>query len=176
MTEETEMSLPSPFKNVFEESRRLLFEGYTEGESAEMKKRREDRFAVFYDKHVVVSGKVRSCMWDMTHKDGALLPGPMCYSIGIKVKGYKKEKVEDYLKIKKSTLGIDEDSGEMTNENLWRLSGFGVFADRDFEKGQYIGPYLGGLNEVTRNMLNSNYSLNRPDGKLLDANGGFWNK
>ena len=55
MMDETEMSLPSPFKKVLEESRALLFGGYAEGESAEMKKRREERFGEFYDKYVIVS-------------------------------------------------------------------------------------------------------------------------
>ena len=173
---ENETPLSSPFKSVFEESIKLLFDGYADGESVEMKKRREERFATFYDKHVIVNGSVPKSKWNMSSKCGAMLPVEMKYTIGIKINGYQNEKIHDYLEIKKSTLGTDEETGDVKNPDIWRFSGFGIFANRDFQKGEYIGPYLGEIKENGRNTLNSSYSMNRPDGKILDANGGFWNK
>jgi len=86
---------------------------------------------------------------------------------------------------------------------LYRQSGYGVFADRDFEVGEYIGPFLGdvkileksedseeesnkkrkkksgqanaGKKKTKKEQYQSSYSLESPDGYIVDAKGSLWN-
>ena len=83
--EEKKCDLNSEFKSVFEKFRKRLFEGYSPKDSEELKKRREAQFKEYYNKHVVVTGKVKGSKWYMYHDDGFIPPPDMEYHIGIKI-------------------------------------------------------------------------------------------
>ena len=136
---------------------------------------REKSFTDLYDERVTVTGHVAKQSWKMKKAQGCLLPSSIEYSIRINEHGHQKVNFDNYLVIKKSTIGTDENVA-VKDEELFRQSGLGLFADRDFEAGDYIGPYIGELKEMKTGMYLSSYSLNMGDGKtVVDAKGGLWN-
>jgi len=152
------------FTSVLEEARKLLFLMYSSEETASMKTERLERFQAFYDSHVKVIGRCDRASWKMSCNEGLTLPVGMRYEIKINKIGWMKKKYYPYLEIKKSTLGAGE--GEDFDQTLFRQSSLGVVANKDFEKGEYVAPYLGDIRPVTgRNMHESGHAMRWTDGE-----------
>ena len=112
----------------------------------------------------------------MNFSRGLVPPDDLTYEIKIKKSGWMNTKYEPFLIIKKSQLGASN-----TNDgNLFRQSGLGVFADKDFAVGEYIGPYLGDQRPVKqKNMHESSHAMRwiQEDGieYTMEARGSFFN-
>jgi len=80
MTTEDE-ALKSPFKHVFEQSRRILIDEYDENETENQRKVRNDSFRVLYDTHVKVIGHVKRSTWRLPFASGLRTPVDMSREI-----------------------------------------------------------------------------------------------
>ena len=191
--------LNSRHKVLFELCREAIIDDYKNNESVQEKKVRMQKFRTLYDKHVKVSGHVVRESWTMNHDQGFQPPQSLHYKISIKGNNWKKVKYHPHLIIKKSTIATQPD-GTVTNQELFRQSGYGVFAAKDFEAGEYIGPFLGEVKAIKKHnednnsesesrtkrrktkksagadgkdMYNSSYSL-QTENHLVDPKGSFW--
>ena len=168
-----EEPLISDYKDLFENCRKALFQDWVPGEDADAKKVREDTFRAFYNDFVKVTGRVQREAFIMKHDAGFMPPPTLVYDICLKKNGYAHEAWKPYFEIRKSTLGVGVDA-EIEDGEVYRKAGYGLFAAKDFVKGEYIGPYLGTMMERTSSTYLSSYSLNIGD-RVVDAKGAMWN-
>ena len=169
----------SIFTNLFNLARELLIEAYHAEETADEQNRRRNKFVMFYDQYVTVVGKVSKKTWYMNYSTGFIAPPTVEYVIKVKPNMHEHEAWQSLFVVKKSTLGTNS-QGEMIDGKLYRESGYGLFAARDFEKDEYIGPYLGDVIERTfdkygeETTFTSSYSLDLGKDVLIDPGGGQW--
>jgi len=163
-------NLSSPFLHVFEGCRDALIEAFHEEETNKDRKKRYDNFERIYANHAVVKGHVDRSTFQITHETGFIPPPSLYYTIKIKSSNASKKKYDDYITIKKSLIG--EGDPEVS-----RKSGYGVFADRVFTKGEYICCFLGEM-YIQNEKEDSVYSLdlsNSTGDYYVDPKGSFWN-
>jgi hypothetical protein len=171
------------FANLFDTAWEKLIGAYDVNETEEEESMRKKDFTDFYDSFVKVKGSLKCSgktkVWSMNHSTGCVPPPSMQYLIKVKAHMHKKEKWQPLFIVKKSTLGTDE-NGNIVDTDLHRKSGFGLFAARDFVKGEYIGRYLGEViqrrydRDGNPEFTNSSYSLDLGDDLIIDPGGGMW--
>ena len=173
----------SIFEDLFNTLWDKLVENYRPDETPQQSAARKQDFVTFYDSVVRVKGSIDASynkkVWIMKHETGFIPMPTTKYEIQVRPHFYDKEKWEPLFVVKKSTLGMDGE-GNITDNKLFLQSGFGLFAARDFKKGEYIGSYLGEVIPKTYDrhgnatFYHTSYSLDLGDDLIVDPGGGTW--
>jgi len=169
--------LNSDFKPVFEEAKRRMFDAYSSDETPAQKKARLHSVDELFKQRVKVTCSTKCKSQCISASLGLSPPADLKYEIKVKKDGWAKTKFWPYLSISKSTLGMNDD-GEVENEVLYRQSGLGLFAEKDFEEGEYIGLFMGDIKVDEEGGYESPYAMKwvDEDGRdhVVDPKGSFF--
>ena len=123
----------------------------------------------FFEKHVAVRSSANDHSTNIPLIQGLALPSKIAYEISIiPGRGLKHEGRQRYLQMKKSKIGmVKRGSAEVvSNEDMYRESGLGVFTNRHFRSGERIGPFLGTLKLVPSRRSGSDDVYHEHEGRL----------
>lgn len=150
----TRKNVTSIFNSIFAQAHQMvLMESYqiTKRASTSTKDQQKSNIESFFNEHVSVTQVTQQTKIKLIHSQGLAIPTNLIYYINLR---NNDNKYENYVSIQKSTLGMDS-NGKIIDRELYNKSGFGLFANRVFNKDECIGVYLG---RVSKKQPESYYS------------------
>jgi len=155
-----------------------MFDEYSSDETKAQKKARIQSVNELFTQRVKVTCSTKAKSQSISPSLGLSPPTDLKYEIKVKKDGWAKTKFWPYLSISKSTLGTNE-NGEIEDEEVYRQSGLGLFAEKDFEEGEYIGLFMGDIKVAEEGGYESPYAMKwvDEDGRdhVVDPKGSFFN-